>query len=490
MQPEEKLGLVAKCRLSPDIFCSSIEKYEDRTSRPKTAVRKPNTGRRGSARLRFSRQGKLQNWADVREASLGSLIRSFARLNDRRLSEVFRNVLSETECAPNPSIALAVALEDALPQRSTFDEIGRLYERAGKCITDAPVEREQLLTRGGLFYFANGDYVRASALLEESSRLETTFTARALFWLAKAQEKLKQPERAKKSIEELRAKYPFSFHTLIALTSSGKDPGEILKRNAKPSVRRSANIPEVNSVIEQAETLQKFGFEESASRVLDWAIADAPTVEPEVKLYLAELKKEQRDYPAKISLLTDVLYEHPELVSGDTMELYFPKVYFPIFETQSSKIDPFLLLAIARRESAFNPRALSGAKARGLLQILPSTSRKVSRRKADLFDPYQNVEVGAKYVLELLRRTDGQIHLALASYNAGPGKVAAWTKRYPSEPILFVDLIPYRETREYVASVIRNYYWYRRIHLGTESLNEQSLLARGILPLENQNLAK
>jgi soluble lytic murein transglycosylase len=235
-------------------------------------------------------------------------------------------------------------------------------------------------------------------------------------------------------------------------------------------------MPLVNPLIEQVETLHRLGFDATASKVLNWAVAESYGIEPEVKIYLAELKREQGDYHGKISILSDVLYRNPNLVSKETMELYFPKVFFPIFERQSSIIDPYLLISIARRESAFNIKAISSANAHGLMQLLPAVKRELKKTN-NLFDPDDNVEVGAHYVLKLLKQVDGQIHLALAAYNAGPHKVSSWTERYPaSDPILFIDLIPYRETREYVASVLRNYYWYRRIHQNDQNLTPQRIL--------------
>ena len=146
--------------------------------------------------------------------------------------------------------------------------------------------------------------------------------------------------------------------------------------------------------------------------------------------------------------------------------------------------DPYFLLAIARRESAFNPNAVSSANARGLLQVLPTTGRRLKRRP-NLFDPETNVAVGAQYVIELLKRTEGHIHYTLAAYNAGPGKLKGWTRSYPTDdPILFIDLIPFKETREYVGSVLRNYYWYRRIHQSNLPIPASQILELAIADKE------
>lgn len=105
-------------------------------------------------------------------------------------------------------------------------------------------------------------------------------------------------------------------------------------------------------------------------------------------------------------------------------------------------IDPALLASIATVESAWDPRAVSPKGARGLLQLMPETARRFG--VDDVFEPAQNVRGGAAYLRWLLDRYDGDTQLALAAYNAGEGAV----DRHQGVP-------PYRETRAYVAKVIR-----------------------------------
>ncbi|MBY0369370.1 lytic transglycosylase domain-containing protein, partial [bacterium] len=383
--------------------------------------------------------------------------------------------LREMECPNSAAIAVAALLEDRLPDKADFEEIGRLYEKGAACSTGTPTDQETIYTRAGLMYFAKGQYALAKPAFENASKVPDVFVGRALYWLFRTQTKL-EDRKADDTLESLQAKYPFSFHSLVAQTSIGKDPGELLNRPTPEPTTRSRQDPEVNTLLEQVEILHRLEFNAAAGKVLNWAVALGKGAEPELLLYMAELKKVENDYRSKLFLLSDVLYKNPSLISRQSLELYFPKVLFPVFEKQSSVIDPYFLLAIARRESAFNTRAVSTANARGLLQVLPKTSRRISK-KTNLFDPETNVEVGAKYVAGLLNRTEGNVHYALAAYNAGPNKLQAWTKNYPTDdPILFIDLIPFRETREYVGSVLRNYYWYRRIHQADKPIPSDKLL--------------
>ena len=106
-------------------------------------------------------------------------------------------------------------------------------------------------------------------------------------------------------------------------------------------------------------------------------------------------------------------------------------------------VDPNLVHAVIRAESAYRPRAESHAGARGLMQLMPATAKRFGVR--DIWDPEQNIEGGVAYLRFLQHRFDGDIRLALAAYNAGEGAVAKYGNRIP----------PYRETRTYVKRVLR-----------------------------------
>jgi soluble lytic murein transglycosylase len=158
-------------------------------------------------------------------------------------------------------------------------------------------------------------------------------------------------------------------------------------------------------------------------------------------------------------------------------EVAYPNAFRPLIEKYcgQSGVDPDLLQALMREESALDPRALSWAGALGLTQLMPSTARAVAsslkiRRPtpAKLLDPELNIRLGAAHLGQLLKRYNGNASLALASYNAGSSAVDRWRAGKESQPLdAWVEEIPLSETRGYVKRVLRSYNTYRLLYRKT-----------------------
>jgi len=163
----------------------------------------------------------------------------------------------------------------------------------------------------------------------------------------------------------------------------------------------------------------------------------------------------------------------------DGLSLRFPVVYgkHVLQEASKNQIDPALILAIARQESAFVPHAKSSAGALGLMQLIPSTAEMVARKKqipfyqGALLKPHTNIQLGSGYLKMMLDKHQNNAVLAAAAYNAGPGRLQKWLPTFDMAADAWVETIPYKETREYVKNVMTYTAIYQEIlgkrpHLG------------------------
>lgn len=154
------------------------------------------------------------------------------------------------------------------------------------------------------------------------------------------------------------------------------------------------------------------------------------------------------------------------------------------------QVDQALAYAHALQESSFRPEAVSGAGARGLMQVRPGTAGDLvrwGRAQGDttrLNDPVNNLEFGQAYLRYLAEQpgTDGLLPRVIAAYNAGPTPIALWTAeaRDRGDPLLYIEAIPYWETRGYVPIILRNYWMYEAAP-ATSSVSRRAL-AQGLWP--------
>ncbi len=174
------------------------------------------------------------------------------------------------------------------------------------------------------------------------------------------------------------------------------------------------------------------------------------------------------------TLAPDYLSTPVENAPKQFWKMLFPLPYSAalVRSATSQNLDPYMVAALIRQESEFNPGAHSPANAYGLTQIVPATGRMLARQQgipwsspSQLYQPTTNLLLGARYIRSLLDQWNGRWEQTLAAYNAGPSRVKEWmswgTYREPSE---FVESIPFTETREYVQAVMRNAAVYREIY--------------------------
>ena len=263
-----------------------------------------------------------------------------------------------------------------------------------------------------------------------------------------------------------------SFPTVTTRTSPSAEPSSlplrprprplapVLSEKADDAIReRTLRLAILNSV----GLYDIAGIE--AARLVDSADLDAK------RTLLPELARLGAHGPA---LRTAVdLYHRNRLTEAELYAFLYPTAFSLLVARESavSGIDPYLVYSLMKQESLFDPRAVSPAFAYGLMQLLPSTARRVSGNAdiggEDLFDPALNIRLGSAYLAELSRRFSGDAVFMLAGYNAGEAAADTWRTRYGKLDIdETIERITYRETRDYVKKVLANYRNYLRLYGG------------------------
>lgn len=408
----------------------------------------------------------LEKLKPLTERQLGAAVRRFKSFD--RLEKLADVLLEKKSCEQAPlSFLLATKAEEYFPEEKYRDKANRLYEIAAQCEGTEVKARAEY--RYSLLQLWAGHCDTALPHLNSLSQPGQghEFRPRALFWTVNCGLQAGTPEgkaMAEKAKETLFANYPFSLHSLLLQKDQPAKVRSFLSVPDTIARFRSQDKPELNGPVLAAEALINAGEIGWAKKVLASINLQADAAEPEFQVYLAWLYNRVGDPISKFRTLTVAFRDHPSTISRVSLGLYYPKNNDVSMDViRSTGVNALVVMALIRQESAFNEKARSPAGALGLMQVMPRTARLVerTRHRPNLYDPNNNVRIGSKYFSTLLKRYDGDTELALAAYNAGPERVEAWVKRYNvTRRTLFLDLIPFKETRDYVASIARNYFWY------------------------------
>ena len=295
------------------------------------------------------------------------------------------------------------------------------------------------------------------------------------YWASRADVAGGRPERAQGRLQAA-ARLGETFYGLLAQSALAirRPPTD-----QDPFTERDWRAIEGNSNVRVAVALTEIGETGRAGDLLRW---QARIGAPRDHLALVHLA-------AKLNLTSAQMWlahNGPRGTRVETIDRYPEPSWRP---AGGWRVDPALAFAHALQESGFRPEAVSPAGARGLMQVRPGSAGDMARARgasvtpAQLNDPVVNLEYGQAY-LEYLRDQDctgGLLPKVIASYNAGPLPVATWNSRYDqSDPLLFIETIPYWETRGYVPIVLRNYWIYEG--RDADSSVSRRALAQGMWP--------
>jgi soluble lytic murein transglycosylase len=313
------------------------------------------------------------------------------------------------------------------------------------------------------------------------------YQTNALFWSGKIHHRLGHIDQRNAAFQTLIASYPFSYYSYRAREIMDQPPvalAEIANGNLFPNVE--AEIAAVQEPrLESVRELSWLGLHRDATREMK-AIATANPGNAGLAFMLADLYAEGGE-PFKATLILQRRFRQFIRHGGSGVPHRFWEILFPLkywesirSEAQRRQIDPYLVASIIRQESGFEPSVVSNAGAVGIMQIMPPEADRIAAAaglevptRQQLFDPAHNIVIGvAEYAQKLIRMNSNHI-LAIAAYNAGEEAVGKWLAQTPVDDVdLFVESIPYNETRLYVKSVTRNRYEYRRIYEGVSSSSQ------------------
>ncbi len=371
---------------------------------------------------------------------------------------------------------LGLKAEEYFPDEQKLKTSMALYRKADECAQKELKPQSSRYTQNarfrlGLLSIMTKDCVEAQKVFGRLSKMGANdFSSRALYWSAFCSKAGDKQEEYLATYDQLFKMNPLGFHTLSMSSGTSLLIGN-LNQPVDPIIKmRAAGETPYNAWIEAIEDLDNMGNTQGVRKLLS-PVRLSPeylgTLEPGVRLYLSTFAYRAKDSFSLFRILDSVFRTQSEYVVDSTLKLFYPLKYLQSISEKVSRVNPFLITALIRQESAFQEDAHSRVGAVGLMQLMPRTARLMDRsvNRKKLFTPEANLRIGIRYFEALVDRFQGDVELALASYNAGPEAVDRWKKRYPmTNRLLFLDLIPFSETRNYVTLIGRNYYWYSKIY--------------------------
>ncbi|MFT4928054.1 MAG: soluble lytic murein transglycosylase [Phenylobacterium sp.] len=272
------------------------------------------------------------------------------------------------------------------------------------------------------------------------------------YWLGRALEQTGAKQDANKAY--LKVAIERHYYGFLASTILGQQPNLA----DRPLVFTDAELGAVDKAAGAQRALEFRQLERFSQSRREWHSLNDNLTRWE-KLAAAKWANLQGWYSRAIFTL-------PQQNYWDDVDLRFPLAYQKLFSHHATrnKIDASLAFAIARRESSFMADAYSPVGALGLMQLMPNTAKFIAKKKVSrskLFTANTNIRYGTDYLKYMLKTAKGNELIAAASYNAGYSRVKKWVKKSKGLPAdIWIETIPFKETRDYVKSVLA----YRQIY--------------------------
>jgi soluble lytic murein transglycosylase-like protein len=280
------------------------------------------------------------------------------------------------------------------------------------------------------------------------------------YWAFRSFDALNKPSEASKYLR-LAATHPRTFYGVLA----------------RHQLHETLAVERAPEAAPSTAALQNPAVARSLALV---EVGEADAAEAEIRALFARSPKQERPALLAVAYHLDLpaaqIRMARSLIDAEKKDIGYDYARYPtptLMTKESYQLEPSLLYAFIREESGFNPDAKSPMGATGLMQIMPATARYVAEKqeiklgKGALQDPETNLALGQSYIQELLKspEVNNNLFFLAVAYNAGPGNLAKWQKNvdYKNDPLLFIESIPARETRNYVEQVMASYWIYRAL---------------------------
>jgi soluble lytic murein transglycosylase len=386
---------------------------------------------------------------------------------------VLRSILADFPQDTNSGLALFLLADLATDEQRDAAARDAYREGAERFPRLARTPRARFLA--ALIAFTNADYATAArewdALAADDPNGPETTAAR--YWSGRAWYRAGERDRARERWRAILKDEPTSYYAFAAAKKLGDEAWSPFDGTPIDESSSSTGSVARHPVLERALRLEALDLDVEARYELEHLTSLARGSDSLTLLDAArQLVAADRPYLA-IPIAAGVA---PRATGADRIAAYralYPAPLADVIVRESRKhgIDPALFAALARQESWFNPKATSGAGARGIAQVMPRTGQAIARSlrfphwdAALLYEPEVSITLGTTHLAPLLRRYDHPAR-ALAAYNAGQSRVERWNRKRGTDDVeVFIERIPFVETRDYVRIVLRNRELYRALY--------------------------
>jgi soluble lytic murein transglycosylase len=362
------------------------------------------------------------------------------------------------------------------------------------------------------------NFAESSRLLTEHLAVyagnNTDFRGKAGYWAARDSERAGKLAEARAIYQALLGRYDANWYGYLAkqrlddMARNGSAPqtnfpADSLVGRAIANLQ-TVTVAEETATASQDEHITK-GDELAITGSEDWALdelnraASAAPLSPRVNLAIAKIYRAKDDNVQALNYLKrsypDYSQMKPEEMRRDEWDVFYPLAYWDVItqESRARGLDPYQVAGLIRQETVFNPRAISSARAYGLMQLVVPTAMTTARilgvnraiTMDALFEPRLNIQLGTAYFKDQLDKY-GRIEYVAAAYNAGPGRVVQWRASLPLQMDEFQEAVPFRETRLYIQGVVRNTLQYRRLY-DENGQFRPNVGTRAVYPSPNSN---